>query len=393
MRASGAYFVESRARPFVVFPVLTGGGDPLLWRDNPWREAWADNRHSDELAALISPTGDLQEIVATPANAVVARNQRVLRAAIERYGVDRALVAQAREVSGGLAARIIEIDFASGGAEIDHGSVRASSYPALAAAVSAELQNKWKRQAVVRTDITSQIELSVLYRTQAEWLLVKNALGNAALVDNAQLDALTSDGALMTVIHRGAPEQLMTVLGERGVALVEGPDGIWRAYPRSGPMPAFRRGGPPGSVGISPSTRQQPSLGQPNTSPANTQPFGSRQPAAAQPSPNTADPYGYNPAASRSPTRPSASPSTPYQAPQTPATPQQSAYPSPYDTTPQTVYEASPYDATPATSYPSPYDTTPRTVYEPSPYSQQSAYGSTQTSSGELAPASTPPNE
>ena len=65
-------------------------------------------------------------------------------------------------------------------------------------------------------DLETEVRVTVLYGGIGEWRSLQDALTGASLVEAARLDAMSRDGALMTVNFRGAREQLISELAEKG---------------------------------------------------------------------------------------------------------------------------------------------------------------------------------
>jgi hypothetical protein len=88
-------------------------------------------------------------------------------------------------------------------------------------------EDDWKRRSVVRDFETTSLRVTVMYGSLDEWLRLQEALSRASLVEGAQLDALSRDGARMTVDYRGAFEQLASELAARGATIEEHPGLGW----------------------------------------------------------------------------------------------------------------------------------------------------------------------
>jgi len=228
LEAYGVPFVQSHARPAVVIPLWVQGDEVLLWEANPWLEAWRVAGTSDELVPVIAPTGDLGDFAAIEATQANALNMAALRQIANRYGAERVLVAWAAPASDGLAsARMIEINFSRGGERINHGALGVASLGELVRNAAASLQEDWKRRVMVREPYLSDMTVSVLFNSANEWMRLQSVLGGEPLVQDARLDALMADGALMTLKFRGRQDQLALVLREHGAWLSQTTRGGW----------------------------------------------------------------------------------------------------------------------------------------------------------------------
>jgi len=65
--------------------------------------------------------------------------------------------------------------------------------------------------------------VSILYRSHSEWLRLKEAINGSAQIQDARLDALSKDGALMTITYGGDIGRLRNELAFKGVDVREDP--------------------------------------------------------------------------------------------------------------------------------------------------------------------------
>ncbi len=239
LRAAGVPFVDSPTRPTLVVPVLRFDGEPRLWENNPWAEAWRDARLEHGIAPVILPTGDLADIRAVRAPSAEAVNVDSLSALAANYGAERVLVATATprgDGASGAVVRLTRLDLINGSVN-SLGRFQADGFEALIAGSVQLLEEEWKRVAIVRGGTVSRLPLTVLYGSVDEWVRLRDTLGGASLITDARLDALANSGAAMTVSHRGRPDQLAAELAERGVALFDEPGLGWVARLGAAPQP------------------------------------------------------------------------------------------------------------------------------------------------------------
>jgi hypothetical protein len=97
----------------------------------------------------------------------------------------------------------------------------------VARAAAALLQDSWTRSLVGREPYLTEVSVSVLFDSVEEWMELQQVIAGEPLVQVPRLDALTNDGAVMTLQHRGRPDQLALVLQEHGAELSESPGGGW----------------------------------------------------------------------------------------------------------------------------------------------------------------------
>ncbi|WP_417470221.1 DUF2066 domain-containing protein [Maricaulis sp.] len=225
----GVPFVESQARPTLVLPVYDAGGQFYLWDENPWLSAWTSRSYAHALAPMAVPVdGGGRAIIS--AREALGLDEARLRELASVYGVSRIAVLRAQEREGVRRMGGFLVSFDAGaemvvdtwGPETVYGGWNDA---ALGFVVGRE--NAWKREAIVRNTATEDLRVTVIYGGLGEWQSLQGALTGASLVTNARLDAMSRDGALMTVSYRGALEQLTSELAERGAALEEHPGLGW----------------------------------------------------------------------------------------------------------------------------------------------------------------------
>lgn len=244
LEAYGVPFVDSPARPTLVLPVLDRDGELVLWEPNPWGEAWQRRGFRHALTPMFMP--DFVQNRATEADAgggeradrpepisvrqALQLDEAALRALAGQYGVSRIAILRAAERSGGyrVGGYLVELPpygpmtVDTWGPETLYGG-----WDAVAQQFVEQREEAWKHQGVVRDLEETELRVTVLYTGLEEWRELQTALARASLVRDAQLDALSRDGARMTVQYRGALDQLASELAERGATLEEHPELGW----------------------------------------------------------------------------------------------------------------------------------------------------------------------
>jgi hypothetical protein len=225
----GLPYVVSSARPALLVPLWREGTETRLWgSNNPWLEAWSIAGTADELVPVLAPSGDLADIAVIDAARAITLDRGALQALAANYGSAHVLVALASPTGteGQVSARMVGIDFAHGGQQVDHGSLGVGEPVALARAAAARLQDTWKQTMTVREPGITTASVSVLFDSVDDWMELQSVIATEPLVELARLDALTSDGAMMTIEHRGRQDQLALVLREHGAELGQTQDGF-----------------------------------------------------------------------------------------------------------------------------------------------------------------------
>ena len=98
----------------------------------------------------------------------------------------------------------------------------APSADALATQIVSQLENDWKVSSVTLASEASTSPVTVLYSSHGEWQTLQQAINTSAQIQDARLDALSKDGALMTVTY-GDFHRLQTELQFKGVTVRQDP--------------------------------------------------------------------------------------------------------------------------------------------------------------------------
>lgn len=231
LRGQGVPFVESQAARTLVVPVVQREDGAALW-GGAWYEAWRAGGHANALTpfvglgSLMSGPDDNAAPVgrnAISASSALSGDEYALRELASLYGVTRVAVIVASEGEGIVRASGTVYDFA--GPDTTQSRIEAATsqggFGELARRLVQTEQENWKRQVVVRGGEASEVTVSVLYGSMAEWRALQRAITGASLISNARLDAVTTSGAVMTITHRGERSQLVRELSQRGARLQE----------------------------------------------------------------------------------------------------------------------------------------------------------------------------
>lgn len=225
----GVPFVEAQARPTLVLPVYEQAGQFILWRDNPWRSAWLGQDFSSALTPMFVPTDEASRSLVS-ARAALSLHEDGLRQLAAMHSVSRIAILRAQERDGvrrfgGYYVTLPpngEMTVETWGPETVFGG-----WSNAAQSFVYSREDAWKQQSIVRDGEEQEMRVTVIYSGIGEWHSLRDMLTGASLVADARLDALSRDGALMTVNYRGDLSQLTTELAERGAALEEHPGVGW----------------------------------------------------------------------------------------------------------------------------------------------------------------------
>lgn len=215
LRDRGLTMISTQSRGRLVLPVLNGAP---LWSDNGWNLAWRNPAFGHALTPVrgIAP-GEGNASIVSATDASVA-NIEALRRAGQRYGVDQVLVAIASPGPGGVDVRLTDVALDTGQSR-NLGRVSAGDYNQAAWAAVEKLEENWKSASVSLEENAETMTVSVLYRSHNDWLTLQDAINGSAQIQDARLDALSKDGALMTLTYGGDMDRLRGELGFKGVTV------------------------------------------------------------------------------------------------------------------------------------------------------------------------------
>lgn len=216
MRAMGLTLVSTQSRNRLVIPILEG---ETLWSRNQWAAAWQNANIEYSLTPMqtITPRRELGGIIIDP----YAKNLdiKALQAIGQLYGVQQILIAKARPNYPGYSIFLTDVSLDT---EISRNVGRVSGSNAEAAVIAAvgAIEESWKESVVGNVSSASVIlPVSVLYRSQAEWLQLQDVINGSAQIRSARLEALSKSGALMALTYGGDLERLRNELSFKGVSL------------------------------------------------------------------------------------------------------------------------------------------------------------------------------
>lgn len=213
LRANGLNMISTQARTRLVLPVLD---NQSLWEINPWSMVWQDGRYRHALTPISTvPLGQGDDSIISNAQ-VKALDAAALKNLGTRFGVDQVLLVSSSEFSGGTSAMVTDIALDTG-LKREIGQVSGVDYQDLANQIVGTLEHDWKQASATITENAVTMAVSVLYDSHAEWLRLKESINGSAQIQDARLDALSKDGALMTITYGGDIARLRNELSFKGV--------------------------------------------------------------------------------------------------------------------------------------------------------------------------------
>lgn len=219
LRSRDLQMISTQSRPRLVIPILSG---MPLWSENEWLMAWQGNKYANALTPIraFSPNQGDDSLL----SAAQARNTDInaLRNIGQQFGVNQILIAETTYGVGNVSAVVTDVSLDSGQKRV-LGQVNAPSYERLAKSVVTSLENDWKNASVSVSGEAISGAATVLYRSHREWQNLQEAINSSAQIQDARLDALSKDGALMTLTYGGDFNRLKTELSFKGVDIRQDP--------------------------------------------------------------------------------------------------------------------------------------------------------------------------
>jgi len=139
------------------------------------------------------------------------------------YGVRQVLALSADETRQGFGVSLMDISLNTGEAR-NLGTVTGATIDLAVAAAMDRLQNDWKQSSVSLAARAQDLPVSVLFNSQPDWQRLQEVINDSAQIQSARLDAISKDGALMTLSYGGDLQRLATELSFKGVTLQSDPE-------------------------------------------------------------------------------------------------------------------------------------------------------------------------
>ena len=200
--------ISSQSRNRLVVPLSNGQLDTL----SPWFNAWTKSGSQYALTPITALTETQALSLPVPVSAIAALDKGALRQLGAAFNVQQLLIAD------DLGGYVKVVDIA-----LDNDIRQNFTVNGGPSAVIAQLENDWKQTAVNVAANAVKMPISILYDSQSEWLRLKEAINGSAQIQDARLDALSKDGALMTITYGGDMNRLRNELAFKGVDVRQDP--------------------------------------------------------------------------------------------------------------------------------------------------------------------------
>jgi len=209
LSSAGLTMITSQSRERLVLPFLGGRLDP----EGEEYEAWSKNRYANALTPIRAlPAEDISSLGLSSLRPSIADDLDRLRNLGQIAGVEQILIAN--YTGGGI--RVTDVALDTG--ETDQ--FVASGYEAERQIVT-RLEQDWKANTAVLAGQAENMSVSVLYSSLEDWQALKAAIDGSAQIQDARLDAMSKDGALMSLTYAGDMDRLKRELAYKGVDIRE----------------------------------------------------------------------------------------------------------------------------------------------------------------------------
>lgn len=229
LRNAGVPFTETLSKPLVVVPVMQIGGEASLW-GSAWHDTWIRAEPDGGLLPLIVPTSGTDDVTV---QAALSKNPAALSALAARYNAGGALVVIASgDGSGPISMTLTEVrpDMDPVELSVTHSAAAGQAAPeVMAGAVQAAVNaaaDSWRRRNRVSFGVKSQMTALVPVTDLKDWLTVRSRLGNVALIDQVDVQAMTRDRVQVTIHYAGGEEQLRLAMGQHNLSFTQ-QNGVW----------------------------------------------------------------------------------------------------------------------------------------------------------------------
>lgn len=209
LNSAGLSLITSQSRERLVLPFLGGQMDP----ETEEYEAWTKNRFANALTPIRAlPMEDVYSLGLSSLTPSIGSDIDRLRDLGERIGVEQILIAN--YTGGGI--RVTDVTLDTG--ETDQ---FVASGDDAERQIVLRLERDWKANTAILAGQAEDMAVSVLYSSLEDWQALKAAIDGSAQIQDARLDAMSKDGALMTLTYAGNMDRLKRELAYKGVDIRE----------------------------------------------------------------------------------------------------------------------------------------------------------------------------
>lgn len=224
----------------LVLPFLEEIGHPVLWRSNPFFEAWIRARRNNQASPAIVPMGDARDASYIRDDESLRYNSNNLRALKQRYRASHAAILSAvpelmPDGTKNLSVAIYRArDY---GPELlqqisirsHRGETTEQFYNRVVGAVNNVFRENWQLNNIVVEDrqktppaLTGPIQTMVAqmsFTTMRQWVDTKKTLEQTYGVRGVSVKSLSPNRATLTITYQGGVDRLRQALEQNGVGL------------------------------------------------------------------------------------------------------------------------------------------------------------------------------
>ena len=240
LRGIGKGVITEQAGKTLIVPLWLAPEGPVLWRDNPWREAWAKLPVEHALVPVMIPAGDLTDEQTITAREALDGDKVKLEALRLRYDADAVLVAIAEPKGENAVHAMMSGPSPVGRLAFDktyiapEGGLKAAAEQA-ARRFHAVMTYKWKkkvaekraRERARRAAEATRITVIVPFADLRQWQALRARLASTPGVAAVDVSTLSGDGAVVTLKSALAVPALREALRGSRMMLEPTGDGRW----------------------------------------------------------------------------------------------------------------------------------------------------------------------
>lgn len=134
------------------------------------------------------------------------------------YNVRQVLAMSANDTGGSVVIDLVDMSITTGEAR-NFGTVTGPTMRQAVNAAVERLQDDWKASSVSLAATAQDLPVSVLFNSQADWLSLQEVIDDSAQIQSGKINAISKDGALMTLRYGGDLNRLANELSFKGVTL------------------------------------------------------------------------------------------------------------------------------------------------------------------------------
>ena len=212
LRQSGVAFTETRSRPALVIPIVTGSEfDPM----SPWAMAWADPSLQLGLMPFVLPRADMAETEFLMRPDLLQVDWAGWSLVARRYNATSVVLAIASED----AKSVQVIQLSAAGRLASTLAYAQSTFAADAEAVADKATEAWKTRAAVNYGQTAHIVADVTFDSAEDWAKIRTQLAAVRAISSVEVVGMALHEAEVGVTYFGRPEQLHDALAQLNLDL------------------------------------------------------------------------------------------------------------------------------------------------------------------------------